>query len=70
MAHNFSVGQIVELTPRVLRAAAEGQYEILHLVPAPEGDPDDPRYRVKSVSEKHERIVPQSELTLSEEVHA
>jgi hypothetical protein len=48
----------------VLRAAALGPYEILHLVPAPDNDPDDPRYRIKCSAEKYERIAPESELML------
>jgi len=70
MAHKFNVGQIVELMPKVLRTAAPGAYEIRLLVPAPESSPDDPCYRIKSVTESHERIAPESELTLSRTVSA
>jgi hypothetical protein len=65
MIHKFNVGQIVELEQRVLRSSAPGPYEIRHLVPASDGDPDDPRYRIKSIAEKHERVVPESELMAS-----
>ena len=65
MAHKFSIGQIVELAPRHLRSSAPGPYEIRHLMPASDRDPADPCYRIKSVAEKHERIAPESELTLS-----
>jgi hypothetical protein len=64
VAHKFNIGQIVELAPRVLRSSAPGPYEIRHLIPASERDPDDPCYRIKSIAEKHERVAPESELTL------
>jgi hypothetical protein len=70
MTHKFNVGQIVDLMPTVLRSTAIGPYQIRHLVPAPDRDPTDPRYRIKSVAEKHERIAPESELTLSASVFA
>ncbi len=66
MDHRFNVGQVVDLLPNALRVAALGPYEIRHLVPALDNDPDDPRYRIKCDAEKHERIAPESELTLSE----
>ena len=70
MDHKFNIGQVVDLVPNVLRAAALGPYEIRHLVPALDNDPNDPRYRIKCYSEKHERIATESELTLSETVLA
>ncbi len=60
--HKFQVGQFVELIPRVLRQAAKGTYEITRLVPENESDP---QYRIKSTYERHERVVAESELTLS-----
>ena len=65
MSHKFTVGQAVALAPGVLRYAAAGEYEIRCLVPAPDSDPKDPRYRIKNITEKHERIACESELTLS-----
>ena len=65
MAHRFTVGQSVDLLPIKLRSAATGSYEILHLMPESSTSRDDPRYRVKSTSEKHERVVSESELSLS-----
>jgi hypothetical protein len=65
-AHRFNIGQIVELEPRMIRAAASGPYEIRRLIPAPDNDPGDPCYRIKSIAEKYERVAPESELTLSE----
>jgi hypothetical protein len=70
MAHKFNVGQIVELEPGLLRSSALGPYEIRHLVPASDRDPDDPCYRIKSIAEKHERAASESELTLSKGVFA
>jgi hypothetical protein len=70
VAHRFNIGEIVELEPRTLRVAAVGPYETLHLVPAPDNDPGDPRYRIKSIAEKYERMAPESELTLLELAHA
>lgn len=70
MAHKFNIGQFVELKPRVLRSSALGPYEIRHLVPASDRDPGDPCYRIKNIAEKHERVAPESELTLSEAVFA
>jgi hypothetical protein len=70
MTHKFNIGQTVDLMPRVLRAAASGPYQIRFLVPSSDEDPGDPHYRIKSVAEKHERVAPESELTLSEQVFA
>ncbi len=65
MTHKFGVGQIVDLLHRPLRAAVAGEYEIRRLMPtAADGNPEDPSYRIKSIAEKHERVVPESELTL------
>jgi hypothetical protein len=63
--HKFNIGQSVDLITTVLRPSAAGAYEIRHLVPAPDGSPDNPRYRIKSIAEKHERVASESELTLS-----
>lgn len=70
MAHKFNIGQNVELEPNTFRSAVLGPYEIRHLIPASDRDPGDPCYRIKSVDEKHERVAPESELTLSEVVFA
>ena len=63
--HKFTIGQTVELAPRMLRPAASGEYQIRALVPAPDSDPDNPCYRIKSIDEKHERVARESELLLS-----
>jgi hypothetical protein len=70
MAHKFNIGQTVELEPRMLRSSAPGPYEVRHLVPASDRDPSNPCYRIKSIAEKHERVVSESELTLSKAVFA
>ena len=59
MIHKFQVGQFVALIPRVIRQAAPGTYEIIRLMPENEAEP---RYRIKSDAERHERVVPESEL--------
>lgn len=64
MSHKFSVGQVVDLTHRVLRAAAPGQYEVRQLMPESDRDAGDPSYRIKSIGEKHERVAFESELAL------
>jgi hypothetical protein len=63
--HKFFVGQTVILMPRVLQAAVSGAYEVRQLMPESDRDVGDPRYRIKSNDEKHERVVAESELTLS-----
>lgn len=62
--HQFMVGQTVNLERSVMRAAVVGAYEILHLMPVSENGADQPRYRIKSISENHERIVPECDLTI------
>jgi hypothetical protein len=63
--HKFTIGQAVDLTPTILRPAATGDYEIRRLLPMSDGDPRNPSYRVKNIVEKHERVVRESEITLS-----
>lgn len=65
MKHEFHVGQLVELKPNLMRAAAIGRYEITQLMPEPEISSESPRYRIKSSEEIHQRIVPESDLTLA-----
>jgi hypothetical protein len=64
MTHRFTIGQLVELAPKVLRPSATGPYVIRHLVPD-SGREADPSYRIKSTTEKYERVAPESELMLS-----
>jgi len=63
--HKFAVGQIVELQPRALQSVPQGEYEIRQRLPAPERDPDNPVYRIKSRLETHERVAHESDLRLS-----
>jgi len=65
LSHKFTVGQLVELAPRLLRAAPSGRYEVRQLMPLLDSDPSDPIYRIKSVEEKHERVAMESDLSLS-----
>ena len=59
MIHKFQVGQSVALIPRSIRQAAPGTYEITRLMP---DNAAEPHYRIKSDAERHERVVPESEL--------
>jgi len=65
VAHKFKVGQTVNLMRTSMRAAAVGDYEIRHLMPASDGNPDEPCYRIKSLAERHERVVAEGDLTVS-----
>lgn len=58
--HKFHIGEIVELSPSILRRAAGGVYEVTKL--QPDGD-SEYEYRIKSVNEPHERVVRESELS-------
>ncbi len=60
--HKFKVGQTVDLIPSTFRSAARGDYEIVSLRPAEDGNP---QYRIKSKSEAHERVVSEIDLVLS-----
>jgi hypothetical protein len=60
--HKVKVGQTVDLIPSSLRSAASGTYQIISLRPAEGGNT---RYRIKSKSEAHERVVSESDLVLS-----
>lgn len=60
--HKFTVGQTVDLIPATFRSAATGHYEITGLRPV---DGEILRYRIKSKSELHERVVAESDLVPS-----
>jgi hypothetical protein len=64
VSHKFSVGQIVDLVPKI-SLAAPGQYEVRQLMPQSDRDAGDPSYRIKSIDEKHERVAFESDLMLS-----
>jgi hypothetical protein len=63
--HRFKIGQTVDLIPSTFRSAATGNYEIVSLRPAENGNP---QYRIKSKSESHERVVGESDLVPVEAV--
>ena len=67
LEHKFALGQIVVLAPSPSCGPAVGDHVIRHLIPPSDADADNPRYRVKSIADSQERIVPQSALTLSED---
>jgi hypothetical protein len=58
LKHEFTVGQIVELKPSVMRVAAAGEYEITYLMPEPDVNSASPRYRAQI----YQRVVPESDL--------
>ena len=62
MTQKFIVGQQVYFTPGLSRMSSRGTYKILSVLPV-END-DRRRYRIKSVSEPHERIAEESQLAL------
>ena len=60
MTHRFRTGQTVRLCRGFSnRAAATGEYKVVHPLPDTSGEP---QYRIKSVREPHERVVKESEL--------
>jgi hypothetical protein len=62
VVHKFKIGQFVDLIPATFRSAAKGSYEVVCLVPV---SASDPQYRIKSNSEIFERVVSETDLTLS-----
>lgn len=62
LIHKFKIGQTVDLIRSTSRSAASGRYEIVSLRPVDGGNP---QYRVKSQSENHERVVSESDLSVS-----
>jgi hypothetical protein len=59
--HQFHIGQTVYLRPSAFtRTAAAGIYEIRAVLPEEDGRR---RYRIKSLIEPHERVVPEHELS-------
>ena len=67
LSHKFTIGQTVHLAPSNTRSAVAGDYEVRHLMP-PSDYQSEPRYRVKSLAERHERVVTESDLTLPQEI--
>ncbi len=67
MSHKFKAGQNVNFTPYKIGSAAAGPYEICRLMPEGDTDRANPRYRIKSVAERHDRVVLESDLTLCDD---
>ena len=63
LSHKFTIGQTVHLAPNNTRNAIAGDYEVRHLMPASDYQ-FEPRYRIKNLSERHERVVTESDLML------
>jgi len=57
--HKFSVGQKVDFWSRARIVAAEGEYEIVRLLPAEYGQF---QYRIKSSLERNERVVGEDQI--------
>lgn len=59
--HLYAVGQVVNYQPGVFEnPAARGSYKVVRLLPA---DASNNQYRIKSVSDGHERVVKEVSLT-------
>lgn len=58
--HKYRVGQRVSFTGPVRNNSPSGEYEIVRLLPADGGEP---RYRIKSSLERHERVIGEDQLS-------
>ncbi len=63
MSHKFAIGQTVYFAPSNAHNAVAGNYEVRHLMPASDYQIE-PRYRIKNLAERHERVVTESDLML------
>jgi hypothetical protein len=58
--HRFRIGDSVHFTSGMLgRGGVHGVYEVVRLLPT---DGDEQQYRIKSMTEPHERVAKQSQL--------
>jgi hypothetical protein len=57
--HRFGIGDRVNFVGRVRIGAATGEYEVVRLLPVESGQV---LYRIKSVLERHERVVGEEHL--------
>ena len=57
--HKFRIGDLVRVTVRGYGRPTNERYEVVALLPEERGDR---QYRVKSVSDSHQRIVWESEI--------
>ena len=55
----FRIGQLVQLVRAISRNVPRGSYEVTKKLPESRGEFE---YRIKSMSEPHERVVRESEL--------
>jgi hypothetical protein len=60
MTHKFHVGETVTMAPATSRNVPGGVYEVIKQLPDTSGER---QYRIKSMSEPHERVARESELT-------
>jgi hypothetical protein len=59
-SHKFKVGETVLLQSSVIRNVPGGVYEVTKQLP---DDGREPKYRIKSATEPHERVARESELS-------
>jgi len=57
--HKFKIGETVFLKPSLARSVRGGAYLVTKKLPEHNGEFE---YRIKSMNEPHERVVPESEL--------
>ena len=57
--HKFHVGQLVQFAAAISRNVPRDSYEVTKKLPESRGEFE---YRIKSMSEPHERVVRESEL--------
>ena len=62
-AHKFQVGQIVDAAGKIFSVIPPGRYEIVRLMPPTVGGEN--QYRIKSLHDRHERVVKESDLSAS-----
>jgi hypothetical protein len=58
-SHKYRIGQVVQLIPSISRNVSGGAYEVTKQMPESGGEFE---YRIKSMNERHERVVRESEL--------
>ena len=59
LSHKFHVGQLVQLAPAISRNVPGDSYEVTKKLPENRGEFE---YRIKSMTEPHERVARESEL--------
>jgi hypothetical protein len=58
-SHKYRIDQIVQLIPSISRNVFAGAYEVTKQLPESGGEFE---YRIKSMNERHDRVVRESEL--------